>query len=204
MKKSGVVLLMLVLAIMSCKNTKNAQTDPLTEQEQKNAMRREALEANPLQKVEVDKKIEKENQERVKTETNSFPDSLVARIERTACYGSCPIYTISVYNTGFASYEGVNFVENKGYFGAYISRNVINTLQNMAKEIGFMQFQEVYDEEGITDIPSTITSMRIDGQLKTVKNRYAGPMQLEEFEKFFDSLFKEVDWDDDYKDPNAD
>lgn len=206
MKKLFIITFLITAATISCKNTKNAQTDVITEQEQKDAMRREAFKANPVQKVDVDEiKIEESQEQAGQTEKTeaTYPDSLVARIQRTPCYGSCPIYTISVYNTGFATYEGERFVEHEGYYGAFISRNVLNTLQNMAREIGFLELQDRYDDPGITDIPSTITTIRLDGQLKTVVNRDGGPEKLREFEKFFDSLFKEVEWDDDYQDPNA-
>lgn len=81
--------------------------------------------------------------------------------------------------------------------------NVLTTLQHMAQEIEFMKLQDKYDSAGLTDFPSTITTIRIEGKLKTVENRDGGPTKLGKFEEFFDSLFSEVEWDDDYQDPKA-
>ena len=203
MKNLIIIFLLTASSAMGCKSTKNAQTDPMTEQEEKAALRKKPIQETAVHKVDIDEEIAESDGKKEPQERRLSVDSLIARIERTPCYGTCPVYTLSVYNTGFVTYEGENFVENKGFYGAYVSRNVLSTLQHMAQEIGFAELQDRYDNEGITDIPSTITTVRLNGKLKTVVNRDGGPEKLQQFQDFFDSLFTDVKWDDKYENPEA-
>ena len=40
--------------------------------------------------------------------------SLVITLERTACFGTCPIYKLTVYGDGRVEYEGERFVTVTG------------------------------------------------------------------------------------------
>jgi len=121
------------------------------------------------------------------------PDSLIASIERTACYGTCPAYIIKVYKSGYVTYEGINFVKNEGMFYARVSEGVLDLLLSKAKEVNYSAFKNEFNE-GMTDIPSTITQVRLDGKIKQVTNRGGDDQQLIEFEKYFDSLFANINW----------
>nr|MDQ3101823.1 DUF6438 domain-containing protein [Bacteroidota bacterium] len=41
-------------------------------------------------------------------------DSLVFSIERGACFGKCPFYRLHIYESGFATYEGLGNMEKMG------------------------------------------------------------------------------------------
>lgn len=40
--------------------------------------------------------------------------TLVVSLERTACFGACPQYSVSLYRDGIVAYEGVRFVKVRG------------------------------------------------------------------------------------------
>lgn len=147
-------------------------------------------------KAKADKKMEaiemqaSENLALTKLDT---PDSLLASIERTACYGTCPAYIINVYKSGYVTYEGINFVKNEGKFYARVDGDVLDLLLSKAKEVNYSKFKNVFNE-GMTDIPSTITQVRLDGKVKQVTNRGGDDPELIEFEKYFDSLFANINW----------
>lgn len=126
----------------------------------------------------------KENQE----------DSLFASLEKTACYGQCPMYKISIFNSGIAMYEGINFVDNIGVYTAPISNEVISKLKQRASEIDYFDLDDEY-ESGVDDFPKTVTSINIDGKKKTVSRRKSiGPKRLIQFEKDFESFFTDTQW----------
>lgn len=201
--KNYYILLLCIFLMASCKSGKNPQTDVMTEEEERKLLRSKASKDQPIEKAgetnyeDVDMQQPNEGQEHLIRSKKNIPDSLVARIQRTACFGRCPIYTISLYNSGFATYRGQKWVENEGFYGAYVGLNVLKTLQSMAKEINFLELQDIYDSNGVTDLPSTITTIRINDHVKVVVNRFEAPEKLIKFEKLFDSLFKDVKWDKD-------
>lgn len=123
-----------------------------------------------------------------------IPSDAIARIQRTPCFGKCPIYTLTVFKDGRVEYFGKKFTPRVGRYEATISTAIIADLMTKANEFGFFTFNNIYDKEAITDLPSTITSVRNDEGLKTVVNRFDGPQELRNFEQYFDNLFKELDW----------
>ena len=199
--KSYIFFLICILFLASCKSGKNPQTDVMTEEEERELLRKQALGDQPIEKAgdaqyeNLDTDLPNEGQEHFIRSQKSIPDSLIARIQRTACFGRCPIYTISLYKSGFATYNGEKWVEHEGFYGAFVGLNVIKTIQNMAEEINYLELNDIYDSRGVTDVPSTITTLRVKDQVKVVVNRFDAPEKLIKFEKLFDSLFKDVKWD---------
>ncbi len=146
--------------------------------------------------TEVVEQIEEVNEEEEITqlEIPGFADSAVAKIQRTACFGRCPIYTLTVYKSGFAIYNGIEWVDQKGKFYTLGDKEKIRNLLKKAEEIGFLKMQDKYDSENVTDLPSAIVTLRRDEVVKQVVNRYEGPEILRELEMYFDKLYENTEW----------
>lgn len=114
-------------------------------------------------------------------------DSLFATIERSWCFGKCPVYKVEVYNDGTVLYHGKANVENEGDFIGQVSATEMKSLLSIVKRIGYNGFKEQYDNN-ISDIPSCTTSIVIDGKRYTVQRRGPGPDGLTAFEKSFDEM----------------
>ncbi len=123
-----------------------------------------------------------------------IPSNAIARIQRTNCFGRCPVYILTVFKDGRLEYFGKKFTPREGKYNAKVDIKMVEKLIEKSKEIDFNGLENIYDKEAITDLPSTITSIRTNGQLKTIVNRFDAPQQLRKFETFFDELFKEVEW----------
>jgi len=121
-------------------------------------------------------------------------DSLFAYIRRGACYGSCPIFEIKIYNSGFAELKGTRFVDLIGDYTTTISKEKMLALVEKAKSIGYQNMDDVYDNEMITDIPETNTSIVIDGKRKAIRRRVGFPNEILSFEALFDQLLKTEKW----------
>jgi hypothetical protein len=121
-------------------------------------------------------------------------DSLVFSIRRTACFGTCPIYVAQVYKSGYAEYEGKNFVDNIGVFQARISLSAIEEVLAKAKEIDFYALNESYDNLGISDLPATIVIINNVTLSKQILNRYDGPKALISLEQLIDGIIEQQTW----------
>lgn len=121
-------------------------------------------------------------------------DSLFAYIRRGACYGTCPTYEIKIYNSGFAELKGTRFLDLIGNYTTTISQAKMRALIEKAKSIGYMNMEDVYDNEMITDLPETKTSIVIDGKRKAIRRRVNFPTEILSFEVLFDELLKSEKW----------
>jgi hypothetical protein len=120
---------------------------------------------------------------------------LFSMIKRSYCFGTCPVYELKIYANGDATYHGIKNVELKGFYSGQVSKKNRAILSQKAKDINYMEMKDVYDNPGISDLPSTTTSIVINGSLKEVRRRYGYPTELIAFEKLFDEIIASTNWD---------
>lgn len=120
-------------------------------------------------------------------------DSLVFSYERTACFGQCPIYKIHVYESGYATYEGINFVDRIGKYNQYIDPSIVRYIREEADKLGFFSLQDQYKNDA-SDFPAMITFIRSGNRKKLVRNESMGPQALTDLQKTIERSFSEVQW----------
>ena len=158
------IIILSVLAFTSCKTKKKA-----------------------AEVIKVEEKIEV-------TEFSYTDADMVASIERTACFGVCPVYKMEVYGNGKIVYEGMLNVKNIGKYTGQTTKENIDKLLSSAKEIGYADLNDAYDSKLVTDLPSSTTVVLLDGVAKKVYARYGTPDKVLIFQKYFDTLFKDVEY----------
>lgn len=121
-------------------------------------------------------------------------DSLLISYSRTPCFGQCPVYKVHVYKSGYATYEGINFVDRMGTYATRISDGELDDLFESAREAGFFEFERVYDHPGLQDLPSTTLMMERDGQRNHVTIRYEVPHSVKSFFEKTAQWFDSRDW----------
>lgn len=121
-------------------------------------------------------------------------DSLFASIEKTYCFGHCPVYTMKIYNKGYVLYEGKANVNLIGKASTVIGTDEMIPFIDMANEIGYFEMKDNYDNEYITDLPSTTTSIVINRKRKTVRRRVDYPNSIKAFEKLFEDMIEAKGW----------
>ena len=119
-------------------------------------------------------------------------DNIVITIQRSACYGTCPIYSAKIYADGTVVYVGKEYVKEKGERRFKITPETVQQLIEEFERIDYFSLKDKYDadENGIspTDLPTTTTSICLDGKKKKVVNYYGAPRKLNELEDKIDSL----------------
>lgn len=126
--------------------------------------------------------------------TEDPSDSLFASLARGFCFGTCPVYEVKIYKSGFATYEGKANTDMIGTFTARFSKEQLASLTKVAKQINYASFEDVYDNPNITDLPEHTSSIVIEGKRKQVKRRIGHPQSILVFEKQIDELVSEAQW----------
>ena len=104
-------------------------------------------------------------------------------LERTACFGNCPVYSITIKDNGSGIYVGKNFVKNIGEFTFNISKSEIDEILKKAEKIDFWNLKNEY-YENISDLPTTYIQIKN----KKIKDYVGAPKQLKELQKLIDNI----------------
>lgn len=102
----------------------------------------------------------------------------VITLERTACFGSCPVYKLTIFDDGKVLFDGKEFVKRPGMDTSQITKSQLEDLIRQFEKIDFLNLDENYTDdpkncpEQWTDHPSAITSLNWKGKSKTVRHYY--------------------------------
>ncbi len=122
---------------------------------------------------------------------------LKIRLVRTACFGSCPVYSIEIEGDGTVTYIGQGFVKIKGQRHGYVPPATVQKLAALFASTGYFSFRHSYGEGG-SDLPSTETSIEWPGVRNSVINYggFAGtiPAKLYELEDSIDVATDSLQW----------
>lgn len=124
-------------------------------------------------------------------------NSLRMTLSRTACYGTCPAYSVEVRGDGAVTYRGKGFVLITGEHHSRISKDTVQELFAKFRKADFFSLKDEY-RAGITDNPTETTSIEFDGRKKQVIDyvgHYVGmPDVVGELEQSFDQLAETDKW----------
>lgn len=128
------------------------------------------------------------------------PDDLgdvVITLERTPCFGVCPVYTLTIYGDGRIVYEGMRNVRIEGTITTTISEDKIKQLIREFRKINYFSLKDSYEVRNVTDMPSAYTSLTVDGKTKTVRHYHgdlSAPKKLTELENKIDEIVNSARW----------
>src|SRR5215467_4459620 len=94
-------------------------------------------------------------------------ESVSVTLERTACYGTCPVYIVTIHGNGLVEYVGRLHVDIPGYQRASIQPGSFNDLLKAFETNHFTSLKESYLGP-CEDVPTAIISLESDGKAKRV------------------------------------
>jgi hypothetical protein len=128
-------------------------------------------------------------------------DTMVT-LERTACLGTCPVYTVSIDALGNVVYEGKRHVRVTGKQTARISPARIAEILERAERLRFFDLENQYleaeypdgSERTVTDLPTTIVTITHAGRSKRIVDYYGAPAGLTDLERLVDEVAQTRQW----------
>ncbi len=118
-------------------------------------------------------------------------------MERTACFGACPIYTVTIMGDGQVTYNGRRFVRVTGDQHGTASLADVAHLVAMMDAAHFFNLPDEYRAR-VTDLPSQVITLQSGGRTKTVTD-YGGemigmPHAVREIEAEIDRVANTAQW----------
>lgn len=83
---------------------------------------------------------------------------LSVSLERTPCYGQCPVYSVTLRGDGTASWHGEHFVRPVGPHTGEVHPEDVKRLVAFARKVHFFEWDAEYAEL-VTDHPGTRISI---------------------------------------------
>ncbi len=146
--------------------------------------------------------------------TTEFPsayalDDVIIRMERTGCFGSCPIYSLQLKGDGAVVYNGIANVYIRGELHTYVSRQQVADLLHDFNRIGFFRLPNTI-EAGQTlhldgkrvdvmklqreDLPNTRITLRVGDSSKSVVYSETAPEALVQIAQRIDIMVNSARW----------
>ncbi|HEX2691137.1 MAG TPA: DUF6438 domain-containing protein [Kofleriaceae bacterium] len=122
----------------------------------------------------------------------------LATLERTPCFGFCPVYKVTIFRDGIVDYEGIRFVKTQGHATGHLDAGQLVQLRALFQQNGYLQLASSYQRPDVTDLPSVYTSYSpAPDQTKSIRH-YLGdrsaPEALTRVEEGIDRIVNIEQW----------
>jgi hypothetical protein len=91
-------------------------------------------------------------------------------LERTVCFGRCPVYTLSISGDGTVVYTGGGYVQTRGRQEIKISQAQVQELLAFFEKVGYFALNPDYTTYEITDLPYVTTSLTLGDQDYSIRH----------------------------------
>jgi hypothetical protein len=121
----------------------------------------------------------------------------VVTLERTPCFGTCPVYAVAISRAGEVTFIGKQHVADPGQATATIPPERVDSLLGELQAAGYFGFADAYVMDSpacgmyATDSPTVITSATRGGKTKTIRHDRgcsAAPPGLSQLEQRIDEV----------------
>ena len=87
---------------------------------------------------------------------------------KSPCFGTCPYYTLTIYEKGIASFEGKKDVDKMGMHTKKLTSKEYEGIKRAFESSNFFELQDEYPSN-VSDLPKTTITYHKNGKSKSVK-----------------------------------
>jgi len=118
----------------------------------------------------------------------------VIGIKKTACYGSCPVYSMDILRNCKVILNAEQFLQvGQGKFKSKLTKRQFDDLISDFKHSGFFELNDFY-RSNTSDLPTTFFYFKNQNNAKTIEVYGKWPEELKALEKKLDLLIDELKW----------
>lgn len=131
---------------------------------------------------------------KVANSNSANTDKVVLKMERTGCYGRCPIYQVTIHGNGLLEYNAVRFTEKDGQYTATLSKDDLRSVLDAAQSAKLFDMADKYpvNRQPPVDVPSCIVTYTEKDKVKKIVDyrMMDTPDALTKLEKLVDEVLK--------------
>lgn len=124
---------------------------------------------------------------------NQSDNSPLISLEKTRCFGTCPVYTLEIYEDGAAVLIGKENFDKIGEYRAALSKKQVKELVKEFRAKDFFGFEDNYTSS-VSDLPTTYLSFTDKGKTKKITNYDQAPESLKELEAKVEAYIGILTW----------
>lgn len=109
----------------------------------------------------------------------SYSAESVIEMKTTACYGKCPVFTMTIDGMGNATYHGKRYAKKQGAHKKQFNAQETNALFKAFENAEYFNFEDEYTSD-VTDLSTTYLTFRHRGKDKKIKLYFDYPTKLKE------------------------
>jgi hypothetical protein len=124
------------------------------------------------------------------------PRTVSITMERTPCFGNCPVYRLDLDGSGKVAYDGRGFVKERGRREATVPAAEVQALANEIESAGYFTLRDNYPPDA-TDHAIVVTTITIDRKTKRIEHNLgsrSAPVALEDLYRRIDEVAGSKQW----------
>lgn len=123
-------------------------------------------------------------------------DELTKRIEmhKGPCFGTCPVFRLTIYDNGLATYDGERFTNRVGTFIKKLDQRTLNELLTAFRNVNLFQYNDVYPAQ-IPDLQTVTITYYEEDREKTIRGKDGRPAIIEDLEAMLDEIANSGGWE---------
>lgn len=117
----------------------------------------------------------------------------LVQLKRGACFGRCPMYSVTVFTDGAVSFDGERFVETQGHATGKLDAAALGKLVKRLESSGFAEWKTSYENRQVTDMATVTLTFRGRTIVHYIGDESA-PAGLKQLEDDVDALIGTSQW----------
>lgn len=118
----------------------------------------------------------------------------VIEMEKGPCFGRCPVFKLTIYDNGLASYEGERFTDRLGTYVKNVPSNRYKQLLQAFKEANLWQYKDIYRGR-VPDLQTVTITYHEGAESKSIKGKDGRPTVVMDLEELLDKIADEEGWE---------
>ena len=118
-------------------------------------------------------------------------------LSRGGCFGTCPVYKLTIEDDGKVTYQGDKFVKIKGKKESTLSNAKLKEIKAAFKKVDYFNLKDSYIKTDATDMPTIITSFKTKSKRKEIVHYhgdFGAPKKLTHLEERIDIIVNTNKW----------
>jgi hypothetical protein len=124
------------------------------------------------------------------TPASTIDDGTRVTLERTVCFGNCPVYSLSISGDGTVAYVGKQFVNVEGAASRQVPISEVQALVDEMLQADYFNLSvpDTCDEGVYSDAPSVKTSLTFGGRSHSLEDYLGNPCAPDGLRALYDAI----------------